>query len=357
MDINDHHIKIIKALEDENIRNDKIRDKLLQELNNYKMEIIEIENLINDSTNIYDINTLFNKKLIIEGQIKGISYRLNENKKMKYINDVCPILSIYNSSYSSRNEKLRAKNKYMRYIGKRIYNTELNDNKKCNNCYNPASVLKIIKSGIYQCSICSSLITMMSNNSIHTDLNPAKVKKHNSYKKITYFESILNKLRMQKKPKKFDEIIIDINQYIRSNEISTITPKRIKNILQKIRTEKNKLKYRNCQQFDIYIFNHLKYQLPSIPITEEKMEELLNIAIRIMNVWDNMKKRDKFKGSSFFGHKYIAYKIIELYPKYVDYLKLIPLENSNNNIDKNDRIYQEICRTLGLKYIETYINS
>lgn len=274
--------------------------------------------------------------------------------RKKYYNDNIIIVAQYNieKNYKKQQklieEYILNTNPILYY--NEIYSNDKYKNIKCTNCKNTKK-MQIIRPGHYRCPVCENTTIILSKNVLISDINLNSTYKNNNYQKITYFETFLNKLCCIKTPKNPEKIIKAIREYAIEYKIKEIYDADIvRHILKNIEIDGVKgSKYYQYTSYLVCMLNGTK--LPS-DISSEDRELILYLFKKVENVWSDMIDPEHKK--SFFSYQYCMRKILELISIYDEYLPLIPLYNSIENINANDMIWKEICAKLKWQFLYTY---
>ena len=338
-----------KFTEKYNLERENINDKIhiyKNDIKRYTDEINKINDLLSETHDIVLINNLTNQKIVINDKITKFKKILSMNNLKKHRLKSIKFVDFYDSNITNKLKRELSKEYYMIFVDtNKIYKENKLKDKKiyCTICQNTVMILR--SPGLYQCNDCLYYKSIITENVYIPQTSLSSPFKNNLYSRSKYFNTLINKLTLRKKPK--DENIVNtVKEYIKNNFITDITLKQIKKILKYI-------KYKNAYIYDIYIYNKIKYNLPPINLSSENKEILIQKFNKIENIWKNIKHTYVCNNSSFFDYRYTLHKLLELDGKYDKYLNLIPIESSIENIQKNDMIWEEICMKLKYKFIET----
>ncbi len=208
----------------------------------------------------------------------------------------------------------------------------------CKQC--ESTKIMVISPGIYQCSICLSVLECKIESVLTHDNNPFSVLKTNNYQRRYHFESYLDQLN--KSYDLDDNDKIKILNYKKKYKVKYLTANKIRIIL----------KYYKLSKLYKYVPHiYCKLNNKQMPIiTDIDRERISNMFIKLDQAWSSIKK-----GKSMAGCQFFLRKILELLDIYDDFLEIIPLVNSRETIEKNDRIWRKICHINLWDPIPTYI--
>lgn len=270
----------------------------------------------------------------------------NDPEKCRYFYDNC--LSDY-VNYIYNDDNPMTQKHYLYNImtvldtGKILPTLEKHDNnRKCKQC---KGIMTRIDKGQYQCEYC---LLAKDDNSEKYSL---REKKNNNnlmtYNKKIFFEEHLNILTMTKIPKKADDTLKSIEEYIKQYniDVKSINNKIMQNILKNLKLSKL-YKFKSYFRYKIQ-----KLEIKTV-ITSVDKAFIYELFSEVVTAWELLiKKNDK---KSFNSFPYILRKIIELIGRFDDYLPLMDLKNSDENMDKNNNDWKIICDYLGWEFIPSY---
>lgn len=307
--------------------------------NSYLNEKIRLEN--NPYYLIYYHKTIAaNNK-----QLESISRILNELDKKKYLSNNLHLIAMYNSYSNMSKEKMKISRRYMLSAYPKIYYSDrkVKSQYKCEYCGNKS--LDTIKNGIYHCSVCNHVTTINNENVMIPESNPNSTLKSNSYQRSVYFEQHLNTIRLIKVPKNGIEILQKIKAYANKYNIREFKVDVIRKILKQLPEPRS-------YPFIPWFYCKLNNKTIPKPISSETIEQMLYLFHLLKTAYNELFGSDK--KISLMSYPYITRKILELIEDYDEYLPLILLNNSNENINNCDLRWHKICDKLEWEFWPTY---
>jgi len=342
IDINVYHNK----LSQDYIKFDKEKIYTSQDLVN-KKQLLTTQLMKNiNANNIADIQLqIYN----LEEEIKKLNS--SNDSYNNYINNTLQSVSICNSKTNSIKFKKKHSDNFILVVDKERYINNIKSTDRiinCKMCYSKENIV-YIRPGVYRCNKCMYILTDVTENILVSDSDPSNINnKINIHKKKTYFTDKLKILQMTKLPKDCDSILELIKEYAKDNGIYTFNISIINKILKG-------LKLNNYYKFaSIFLCKINGKHVPNA-IGSEDIKKLMDMFSEVDQVWTVLKSNNsEYNNKSFFGFPYVLRKLIELLSDYDDYLPLIKISNSIGNINKNDQIWEIICKELNYEYIKTY---
>jgi ribosomal protein L37AE/L43A len=301
-----------------------------------------------DINNLHDIQIIKYDIEMLNNDIKKINDILNFNEEKEYYKYTNEYITKFNST-DTNGVKYMLSIFYMIIVDPEKYFKNIKSkirNNKCINCKSP-SHMKTISPGVYQCIKCMYITSDISENVLISDINPNTTLKNNSYQKSNYFESYINKLRMTKVPRDSVNVLAEIKSYANKYCINNFTTDNIRRILKYIGKS-------NYYKYISYFMCKLTNNFVPPNISSEDLEKLSQMFNEVEAAWVQLICKKNGKKQSFFGYPYVMRKLLELLEDYDNYLPLIPLSNSTSNINKNDKIWSQICEYLRYEFIPTY---
>tara|TARA_B100001093_G_scaffold447951_1_gene453212 strand:+ start:692 stop:1813 length:1122 start_codon:yes stop_codon:yes gene_type:complete len=348
------HNSILKELEyEENITLPELINQRKNLLNNFKSN-----------------NNTFEQKLEIKDLIKVIDSKITKirNNKKNYLldnshyiftyfenkiniskgnNQTKIIDSFFNIKDISENTILNKSSSYnekyfsnvdTNYININSYikNTEI-----CSYC-NEGELIPIDHEGVMVCNKCSTNVKILVENEKPTYKEPPKEVCFYAYKRINHFREILAQFQAKETTLIPEEVITNIQIQIKKErlDIKTMTNKRIKDVLKK-------LKYNKYYEHIPFIKDKLGIKPPVM--TPELEETLCNLFIDIQAPYAKYCPEDRV---NFLNYYYTIYKLCELLDQ-KEFLPYFPmLKDREKRIDQ-DEIWKNICAELSWKFIPT----
>jgi hypothetical protein len=319
---------IINNFEEKLEIKDKIReiDAKINKLKNNKKQY-----LLNNSQYIFDY--FENKKKISEG-----------TSEIKLLDNFFNIKDNSDNSDNANSEKIITNiQKYfsnvdIHYlnINDFIYSTDI-----CKLC-NQGELIPIEQEGILVCNNCYKYTKFLVENDKPTYKEPPKEVCFYAYKRINHFREILAQFQAKETTLIPDEIIENIKQQIKKErlDINTMTNKRTKDVLKKLRYNK--------------YYEHIPFIKDKLgvkpPIMSPELEETLcNLFIDIQAPYAKYCPDDRV---NFLNYYYTIYKLCELLDQ-KQFLPYFPMLKDREKRIEQDVIWKNICTELKWKFIAT----
>lgn len=210
---------------------------------------------------------------------------------------------------------------------------------KCNNC---DIKLRCMSPGTYNCEKCMKSIIINIENTIVTSVNTKSISTINSYQKSKYFDTLLKRFQMIQTPKNGDKILKKIRNYMETYNIEK-TPH---NIRQALKQCKHSILYTYISFFVSGIIG-----IRPKPFSEVARRSIKKWFNEILDAWNIIYGT---QNKTFFNYTYIFIKLVEYLEDYDEYLFLVPLPNTLESLDKNDKLFTPIREYLRWEPIPTY---
>jgi hypothetical protein len=162
------------------------------------------------------------------------------------------------------------------------------------------------------------------------------------YKKINHLNEWLNQIQAKQTTDIPDSVFVEIKNELRKNredDLTKLTPKRICEILKKLKRTKYK-------EHHIYILCQISGQKPPV-LTREEEETIREMFKDIQKPYEKYKPKKRINFSSY---SFIIYKICELLE--LDHItRMLFLLKSKEKLRDLDAIWKRICYDLRWEYI------
>ena len=327
-DFNNQHKLLQKKLKHYN----KIKDDINKqtEANNFKLEINDLQNNVNNEIDYYD-DTM---DILLD-------YYSIKKKQDSNIIDICDIFK-KKDTINNNQDKSKLYDKYM----KKVYNINTRKNKPqiipkiCNICKIEKTVH--INEGYLICTICgdSEAILIEVDKSNYKDSNTEL--KACAYKRINHLSEILNQYQAKESTEIDDNIYIQIKNELQIQRIydyNLLEHKCIKKILKKLKLNK----YYEHTHHIINVLNGI----PPPTITIEQEENIKKIFRDIQKPFTIYRPK---KRKNFLNYNYIIHKICQLL-EYDEFLPHFPLLKSRINLEEQDIVWEKICNYKNYEFI------
>lgn len=310
---------------------------------------------------------LKNNIIDLEEKIDAIE---NNYKELDYFFDTSEILCDYYDILNDKNKKHTSKKTIMDFFNKKPQQspTEEKAHKNRAELYDqylsitdPGSVKKkMTNKFIEHCSVCNIEKTLIISDGIlvctncgQTDFVIIDSDKPNykdpipdtsayAYKRINHFNEWLSQFQAKESteiPNEiFGEILLEINK-ARLHNLAALTPEKMRQILKKLR-------YNKYYEHIPHIINKLNGVPP--PNMTREVEERMRIMFR--QIQEPFAKHCPKDRKNFLSYSYVLHKFCQLM-ELDDFLQCFPLLKSREKLQQQDRIWKEICKSLGWEYI------
>jgi len=201
-----------------------------------------------------------------------------------------------------------------------------------------------VHEGIVCCDNCNSIEYVITDNEKPSYKEPPKEVSYYCYARINHLQEWLNHIQGKETTnipdEVFDDILLEIKKQ-RINNVASLTPKKIREILKKLKINKY---YEHIP----YILNRIT-GIPNPHLTPEIEEQLKNM-FKEMQV--PYLKHSPAKRKNFLSYSYTLYKLLQLMGQ-TQYLKYFPLLKSREKLHQQEQIWQKICNDLGWTFIRS----
>ena len=351
---------------------DSKHTKFLKEFNDEQN--ITLPNLTNNRETLLNQfksnNCSFEEKLEIKDQIKEIDAKINKikiNKKQYLLNNSFFIFEyfenkkkisegisqtklidvFFNIKDISDNNNLEKSvtniQKYFSNVDINYLNINhfINSTDICKYC-NEGELIPIDHEGILVCNKCYNNVRFLVENEKPTYKEPPKEVCFYAYKRINHFREILAQFQAKETTLIPEEVIINIQLQIKKErlDISTMSNKRIKEVLKKLR-------YNKYYEHIPFIKDKLGIKPPIM--TPELEETLCNLFIDIQAPYAKYCPEDRV---NFLNYYYTIYKLCELLDQ-KQFLPYFPMLKDREKRIEQDEIWKNICMELDWKFIPT----
>lgn len=272
----------------------------------------------------------------------GIANKEEGNNNSDEIENLNP--NPYTTSLSNKKNSAVLFDHY-RYITDPMYINE--NNKKNKNMIVTCPECNIEKrhnhiEGTLICKICGDMSKILIEAEKINSKDKSNEKTTYPYKKINHLNEWLNQIQAKQTTDIPDFVFNDIKNELkknRENDLNKLTPKRICEILKK-------LKLTHYKEHHIYILCQISGQKP--PVLSREQEETIREMFR-----DIQKPYEKYKPKkriNFSSYSFIIYKICELLE--LDHItRMLFLLKSKEKLRDLDNIWKKICYDLRWEYI------
>jgi hypothetical protein len=243
---------------------------------------------------------------------------------------------------NTKSDKKKLFDQYLRNINSNDYDFSSN-NKIQNNICTTCNIEKTLylSEGKQICSKCGDETEILIESDKPSYKDPPREVTYFSYKRINHFNEWLAQFQAKETtdiPKEiYEEIIIEINK--ERLDINTLSPKKLRSILKKIK--KNKY-YEHIP----HILNKLNGKSPPI-MSREVEEELRRMFKEIQVPFHKFCPKDR---KNFLSYSYVLHKFVELL-ELDEFLNCFILLKSREKLHQQDQIWKQICQYLKWEYI------
>ena len=212
----------------------------------------------------------------------------------------------------------------------------------CEDC--GAEMTMCLNEAILTCSVCGFQEKILVDSDKPSYKDPPRENSYYAYKQINHFNELLAQFQAKENTEIpadiYDNILVQLKKE-RITDMSTLTPKKLREILRKLKCSKY---YEHIP----HIMNRLNGQ--NAPhISHENEEKLRHMFREIKPSFIKHKQKGR---RNFLSYSYVLYKFCELL-EMDEFLKCFVLLKNRDKLYLQDQTWKLICQDMGWQYLRT----